>query len=231
MTGRPHGGLGLDDGFAIACPPQLRDDRVTAVHTVGEPRLERTEPAGVPVTHVRHDGPPDEAVGAQTVQEGTVEARLLGEARVDVERVAVAWEPIDRSLFRARVVGHRDIGLSVGGSLRPAGGRPAVAAEASGAAHEQRGLGSEQRAVIVRHHTLAADHRRRALVPHVADTAGHLGGACGRDLSVHDDRLLAVEDHHGVHLDAAATAPPSRSSRGSPQTSVAPSGHDPRTGS
>src|SRR5262249_43106713 len=81
------------------------------------------------------------------------------------------------------------------------GRRSALAAEAARPADEERRLSGEQQALVIFHDAFGADHRRLALVPHLADAASDAHLTLRWNLAVQGDGLLAGEQHGQIDLD------------------------------
>ena len=140
-----------------------------------------------------------EPVGAEAVEDRTVEAAHGGEGRVVVQRVAVARQPVDQRLVGAGLQLDGVVGVAVRGLVRVAR-RTAVAAPAALAADVGRHAGVEQRLAGVDEGGLALgdDHRALALVVDAGDLAHGLELTLHRDLPVQGDALLAVDEHRRV---------------------------------
>src|SRR5262249_39664501 len=128
--------------------PHVGGDGLAGEDDAGEPHLERLEPLRVVVAPRRQDGAPGVPVGAEPVQDGTVEAAHGRELRIGVQRIHVAREAIDERLLRERLVGDGLVGLALRRHVLRAA-RSAVAAEATLAAHEDRRRGAEEDLALV----------------------------------------------------------------------------------
>jgi hypothetical protein len=183
----------------VSLLPVGRDVRLTGEGHAGEARLVARHLAGVAVERVIDDGLEGDAVGAQAVDDGLVEARHLGEVRVGVQRVLVAREPIQEGLLRQG----RGLDRAVGRAIRRLVARlgAGVAAEATLTANEQReAVGEQVLAGFVLRGRLQDHERRLALVVDLRNRARDLELLRRRDRLVDLDVLLPVEQHGEVEV-------------------------------
>ncbi len=162
------------------------------------------DPGRIEVGIGLHHRAAGDAIGAQAMQDGPREARRLGHARIGMQRVAVARQPVDQRLVR--LGGDVDAGVrrALGHLMRL---RRAVggAAEAAVAAREGGpGQGGQLFAALgVGQHRLDIDDRAlaRPLVESAQHPAVGLDGGLGGEGLVQLDLLLAVHHHQIVdHL-------------------------------
>ena len=124
--------------------------------------------AGIGAAQGVEQRPPGEAVRAQAVQDRAVEAGEGGEARIGVQRVAVAGQPVQQRLRRQRRVADLVVGGAVGRHVLRAG-RAALAAEAALAADEDRTAQRVQRLAVADRLGLGDDDPGLLLVVHRDD--------------------------------------------------------------
>src|SRR5690606_3762369 len=100
---------------------------------------DRSEPFDIAIAPRGEDAVSDDAEGAQAVVEGTREAGLGGEVGVDVHRVHVAGQPVDRRLLEAGVALDDDVRLTRWRLCRRRCARPSLAAPTAATDDEQAG--------------------------------------------------------------------------------------------
>ena len=106
-------------GVAAVLPPHRNRQRLTRQHRPAEPPGHGPEPGRVAVAQHLQQGPAGHPVGAQAVQDRLAEAAAGGELRVDVQRVAVAGQPVDQRLLRPGRLDDLVVGLPVRPFPRP----------------------------------------------------------------------------------------------------------------
>jgi hypothetical protein len=104
-------------------------------------------------------GAPGDAVGAKAVQNRLAEAAGGRELRVDVQRVAVARQPVDQRLFRPRLVDDLVVGLPVR-PLPPWVGATGTAEAARAADEDPAAAGNQDLAGgLIGRHVFGGDQR------------------------------------------------------------------------
>jgi hypothetical protein len=126
-----------------------------------------------------------EPIGAQTVQDRSVETRQCCEPRIGMQWIAIAGEPVDERLISACAVGDRMISATIRSGVAIAG-RAAVATPAALTTDEDGTANSEQRIAggIVDAVTFEGHHGAGTLVVDTGDATGGSERTLNRDLTV-----------------------------------------------
>ena len=111
LAGRVQDGEGA---HAVAHVPRLHGEHLPRQDRGREAALDGAHPVALAVAQRVQQHPAGDAVRAQAVEDGPVEAHRRGEGGIAVERVAVSGEAVEQRLVDARGRGQLDVGRALG---------------------------------------------------------------------------------------------------------------------
>lgn len=173
-----------------------------------EPARHGDEPGRIRFRQRVQQGTSGHPVGAQAVQDRTLESGLRGERGIGVQWIAVTGKPVQQCLLGSGRAGYPVVRLTTG--LRPAVTRPPVTAEAALPSDEDGTARGDHRIARARihGHRLAGHQRTGSLVVHPGDLRGDTHGPRRLQGPMQVEGLLRVDEHRRVEVaDAPAPAP------------------------